>query len=402
MLALTSARRVAYATLAVSLMAAIASAVLQALSDGFGEDPAFEVGLYLAFGSFMVMGSVIVSQRPENAVGWLFSAIGLVIGVGSLAQAYSVYALITRPGSIPGGVLMAWVAALWWWLFVGLVTVFVPLLFPTGHLLSRRWRPVLWLAMAQVGAAEVLVALDPRLEISAEVSVPNPIGVVAVGNIEESPAGQAVLGVLLLLIAFSVVSLILRFRGSRGEERQQLKWFTLAGMLLVVWIFVDGFAFPDGAPTDLPFAITVGFLPVAAGIAVVKYRLYEIDRIINRTLVYGVLTGLLALAYWGLAATLGGMVRAITGTESNDLVVAASTLAVAGLFGPLRKRVQGFVDRKFYRRRYDAVRILEDFSAGLRDEVDLSGLGTELVGVVRETLQPASVALWLREEWTAR
>jgi hypothetical protein len=371
---MTSAKWVAYSTLAVSVTTLTAGAALGALHGGFGDDPAGTVGLYLAFGSFMVVGAVIVARRPENAIGWVFSAIGLLFGVGGFAEAYSVYALVTKSGSIPGGELMAWVNSWYWYPAFGLVVLFVPLLFPTGLLLSRRWRPVLWLAVAQLGAITVLAALNPSLEVSVGVSVPNPMGVTSVGNIEETTVGQALLGLVLIPVAAAVASLVLRFRRSRSEERQQLKWFTFAAALLFGNILIQALLTPLGTSTDLLFAVTVGLLPATAGIAVVKYRLYEIDRIINRTLVYAFLTGLLALAYWGLAVSLGGVMREVTGSESNDLVVAASTLAVAGLFGPLRRRMQRFVDRRFYRRHYDAARALEAFSSRLRNEVDLGEL----------------------------
>jgi hypothetical protein len=223
--------------------------------------------------------------------------------------------------------------------------------------------------------------------------VPNPIGVAAVGNPQESPVEPAVIILLVVLAAAAFGSLVLRFRRSRGEERQQLKWFTYAAALLPLA------AAPAGvlpAPLDnLVFAVPTVFLPVASGIAILRYRLYDIDRLINRTLVYGLLTALLGAIYASLVLVLGQLSGGL-GTEPPSWVVAGATLAVAALFQPARRRIQTVVDRRFNRRKYNAAKTMEVFSLRLRDEVDLDALSAELLAVVYQTVQPTRASLWLR------
>jgi hypothetical protein len=209
---------------------------------------------------------------------------------------------------------------------------------------------------------------------------------------EESTVGAGLFILLVLLIAVAFVSLVVRFRRSRGEERQQLKWFTYAGGLLPLALLGDFLPAPVG---DLVFGVVIVFLPVAAGIAILRYRLYDIDRLINRTLVYGLLTALLAGVYAGAVLVLGQVFGGV-GRDPPSWVVACATLAVAALFQPARRRIQGVVDRRFNRRKFDAVRTVEAFSVRLRDEVDLDALSVELLAVVDQTVQPAVLALWLR------
>jgi hypothetical protein len=209
---------------------------------------------------------------------------------------------------------------------------------------------------------------------------------------EESTVGAGLFILLVLLIAVAFVSLVVRFRRSRGEERQQLKWFTYAGGLLPLALLGDFLPAPVG---DLVFGVVIVFLPVAAGIAILRYRLYDIDRLINRTLVYGLLTALLAGVYAGAVLVLGQVFGGV-GRDPPSWVVACATLAVAALFQPARRRIQGVVDRRFNRRKFDAVRTVEAFSVRLRDEVDLDALSVELLAVVDQTVQPTVLALWLR------
>jgi hypothetical protein len=270
--------------------------------------------------------------------------------------------------------------------------VFTPLLFPTGRLLSPRWRPVAWLAGVTTAVLTTLTSLQTELEVAPGQVVPNPIGVAAVGNPQESPAEPAVI-ILLVVLAAAFGSLVVRFRRSRGEERQQLKWFTYAAALLPLATAPAG-VLP--APLDnLVFAVPTVFLPVASGIAILRYRLYDIDRLINRTLVYGLLTVLLGAIYVGLVLVLGQLSGAL-GTEPPSWVVAGATLAVAALFQPARRRIQTVVDRRFNRRKYNAAKTMEAFSLRLRDEVDLDALSAELLAVVDQTVQPTRASLWLR------
>ena len=231
-------------------------------------------------------------------------------------------------------------------------------------------------------------------------TIANPIGIDTFPPDfdENSVAFQIFGGTLLLGLVAATFSIFLRFHRSRSEERQQLKWFAFAAALMPLFLSV-GIAFPgldETAASQVLFGSAILGIPVSCGIAITRYRLYDIDRVINRTLVYAILTALLVGIYVGAAVGLGGLVRSVTGQENNALVIAASTLAVAALFGPARRRIQGFIDRRFYRRKYDAARTLEAFSAKLREEIDLDSLTGEIVGVVRSTMQPVHVSLWLR------
>ncbi len=239
-----------------------------------------------------------------------------------------------------------------WYPTIALALVFTVLLFPTGRLLSPRWRPVAWLAVADTAAITVLAALQPSLTMTEDREVPNPIGVAAVGNPEQTRVGSALFGLLALLAVVASVSLIIRFLRSRGDEGEQLKWFAFACILLPLVTLGDVLPTTVG---NVFFALLVSFLPVAAGIAILRYRLYDIDRLINRTLVYGLLTALLAGVYAGLVLGLGQAFGGL-GAEPPSGVVAAATLTVAALFQPARRRIQGMVDRRFNRRRYDAAR----------------------------------------------
>jgi hypothetical protein len=344
------------------------------------------VPLLLAFAAFLVVGALIVAHRPGNAIGWILSAIALLATIGALGEEYALYAT-TRPGSLPAPVLAAWLGAWTWYPTLALALAFVPLLFPTGRPPTPRWRAVGWLAGVATAAFSALAALQPTLEIGDR-AVDNPIGVPGVENPEGSVLGAVLLALILLATVAAVVSLVVRFRRSRGEERLQLKWFTFAGLLLPPVIFLGDFL--PGALSNLATAVIV-VLPVAAGVAILRYRLYEIDRLINRTLVYGLLTVLLGLGYAAVVLGLGQFLG-----HQSSLVVAAATLAVAAAFQPARRRVQAVVDRRFNRRRYDAARTVEGFSARLRDQVDLDTLSAELLAVVHQTMQPTRASLWLR------
>ena len=349
--------------------------------------------------AFSVVGAVISSHRPENAVGWLFSCAALFQGLSVFTYEYAIYALITKPGSLPLGAEISWLSPWVWAPGLGLILVFVPLLFPDGRLLSRRWRPVAWLG----GVSIVLVCVSTLIILWPERGTALLGGPV---NDEEGPT--RILDLLVEVVAFplmlvaglaAVISLFVRFRRARGEERQQIKWFTSAAALTLVVVFlVEGI--PEGnrlfeAITAVGAVLVAPTIPVATGIAILRYRLYNIDVLINRTLVYGTLTAMLAAVYFGGVVTLQSVLRALTGQESQ-LAVVVSTLAIAALFNPLRRRIQGFIDRRFYRSKYDARKTLETFSARLRDETDLDALNNELVSVVRQTMQPTHVSFWLR------
>jgi hypothetical protein len=348
--------------------------------------------------SFSVVGALISSHRPENPIGWIFLADGFCYGLLCAGDQYAIYALLTNPGALPLGAEASWLGQWIWAPGIGLSLVFLLLLFPDGHPPSHRWRPVAWLGGLFIG----LVVVSSTILLWPERGPALVTG-------DESPS--QVVQVLVDFIATpmlfvagvgAVISLVVRFRRARGEERQQIKWFASAAALTLVWIIVFGQASLRGLPeaiVALSSLLVIPSIPIATGIAILRYRLYDIDRIINRTLVYGSLSASLALVYFGGVATTQAIFRALTGQEQQpQLAVVVSTLAIAALFMPLRRRIQSFIDRRFYRRKYDAAKTLEAFSAKLRDETDLNTLSDELVGVVRQTMQPAHVSLWLHPD----
>jgi hypothetical protein len=346
--------------------------------------------------SFSTVGALVASRRPENAIGWLYCSGTLVWMLGELALEYAVYALITDPpGALPAGAWAAWFGA--WARGVGwfLIVVFLLLLFPTGRLPSRRWRPVLWGAVGYIAFFTLVIWLSPESFDLRLGSVRNPLGLEI--GIMVLLLQEVVPLTFPLLVVVSGTAVIVRFRRSRGDERQQLKWFAYAvAVMIVVFVFWFSLELARFAPAGaLTFTVPLIGLPVAVAIAILKYRLYDIDLLINRTLVYAVLTATLALVYFGGVVSLQYVFRAFIGQEST-LAVVASTLAIAALFQPLRRRIQALIDRRFYRRKYDAAKTLQDISAKLRNETDLDALSDELVGVVRKTMQPEHVSLWLR------
>jgi hypothetical protein len=357
--------------------------------------------LALAFTAYPTVGAIVASRRPGNAIGWLFLSIGILVGVGVLGWAYSEYALGIQGDQTALSVAGAWVSSWFWYPTLGLTFLFTLLFFPDGRLPTRRWRPLAHVAAVSLAVMTVLAALAERIEGSG-FSIDNPVGIPGLGYVEDLPAGAVLFIVYGLCQVGAILSLIMRFRRSRGDERQQLKWFVYGGAVMVLVSFVEELFPGVTGESDLAFAISISLLPTAMGVAILKYRLYDLDRIINRTLVYGALTALLVLVYAGAVVGLGEMLRRLTDQDRNSLAVAASTLAVAALFRPARARIQGFIDRRFYRRRYDAVRTLESFSARLRNEVELDELTTDLLGVVRETVQPIHASLWLRDAQEVR
>jgi hypothetical protein len=346
--------------------------------------------------AFSTVGALIASYRPENAIGWLFLSGAFVWIGGEFTLEYGVYALITDPGALPAGAWAGWFGAwargLGWFLLVS----FLLLLFPTGRPPSPRWRPVLWGTAGSLALFTLTAWLSPETNDFRLASVHNPLGL-----------ESEIMGLLYeifnftfpLLIVVSGAAVIVRFRRSRGDERQQLKWFAYA-VGVMVFVFVTWFSLTLLGlvePTSLMYEAPLIGLPVATGIAILRYRLYDIDVIVNRTLVYGSLTLVLAVMYFGGIVVLQRLFVTLTG-EQSTLAVVASTLLIAALFTPLRRNIQSFIDRRFYRRKYDARKTLEAFSAKLREETDLDALHDDLVGVVRETMQPTHLSLWLRPE----
>jgi hypothetical protein len=352
----------------------------------------------VAFLVFVGLGVLIAARRPENPIGWLFVAAGSLVLFTGFAWEYALYALSTNPGSLPAGGVMAWAASWSWVVGAGLI-VFSILVFPNGRLLTPRWRPLAWFIAADIGVIWLVGGV-------AGWSARGLPLLTDFENATVSPVAEQVyvIGFFLLLVSLlpAAASLLLRFRRARGDERQQLKWVAYGtGVLVATTLFTEWIArilgIGSSSAVVVVDALGVMAVPVATGVAVLKYRLYDIDVIVHRTLVYGALTAVLALVYLAGVVGLGGLVRDATGGESSDVVVAGSTLAVAALFRPARTRIQRFIDRRFYRRKYDAARTLDGFTTTLRDEVDIDEMSSDLLKVVNETMQPAHLSLWLRQ-----
>ncbi len=349
------------------------------------------VPLGVAAVSAATVGALVGSRRPAHPVGWLLLGLGLLVVANVVASGYVNYGLLARPGALPAAGYLAGITngIQVLWLACG---GFVLLLTPTGSLPSPRWR---WLARVAVAAPVLLVLLftvDPQPELPDHPEVGNPLAVpVPVGVLLAVTAVGALI-VLATLVA-AAGSLVVRFRRARGVERQQLRWLAVAAALGAVALLVAVAGVVLAKPSAVLGALgtCVALLPLATGAAILRYRLYDLDRIISRTLAYSLLTVLLGGSYAGVVLGLGQLLG-----RDSPLVVATATLAVAAAFQPARRHIQQAVDRRFNRRRYDAARTIAAFSARLRQQVDLDTLTAELLGVVEQTMQPASVSLWLR------
>jgi hypothetical protein len=354
----------------------------------------FDVNFAIVGISSSIVGGAVASRRPANPVGWLFLAGALSAAIKVLAGEYAIYGISTNPGVLPLPYAAAWLSNTMVWIGPSISFILIPLYFPDGRLVSRRWAFVGWVALGSLLPFTLLFAIAPVEAVQGS-GIQNPSGIEALRPFVKT-FEIVVLVCYISLILAAAGSLVVRFLRSVGEERQQLKWFTYAAAMLPVWFLINRpiqVAFPDlFAVLDSLFIAAV---PIAAGIAILRYRLYDIDLIINRTLVYGVLSLLLGLIYFGAIVLSQAALRTLAGGES-PLAVVASTLAIAALFNPLRRRVQDFIDRRFYRKKYDAAKTLEAFSARLRDETDLDRLGGELVSVVHETMRPEHASLWLK------
>ncbi len=352
--------------------------------------------------SFAPVSALIASRRPANPVGWLLCLYGLVTCISHLCGQYAIYALLAQPGSLPGGgTSTAWIAS-WLLPIMNGLTVFYILLFPNGRLPSRRWGWLGWLTVAFMVVGVISSAFASGALMGVLGPIRNPLGIEGFTQVYK----VLLFAISPILTVAAVLSVFVRLRRATGVERQQVKWFVYAAAANVstgtlayviprvietpVWFERVGFAL---------YVATIPAIPVAIGIAILRYGLYDIDLLINRTLVYGSLTLMLALVYFGGVTATQALFRALTGQEQQpQLAIVVSTLAIATLFNPLRRRIQSFIDRRFYRRKYDAHKTLEAFSFKLRDVRDLDALSDDLVGVVRETMQPAHVSLRLRPE----
>jgi hypothetical protein len=376
---------------ALALALAVGTLVLDVLDGRWDDAPVTIPSI-----AFAAVGSIVLWKRPGNPIGWLFCLIGLTLATAVFATAYGYHALVARPGSLSGGSYAAFIGSdIWAIAFYAGVALL--LLFPDGRLPSRRWRPLLWLQVVGLLLYFVGVLEPGTLEEAPFTNVEKPFSIGGVDALAMlAVAGWAILVVSLILAA---TALVVRYRRSEATEREQLKWMASTGVVFAVGFAVQGFA-EDAWPSavqETAGALAVAAMtaiPIAAGFAIFKYRLYEIDVIIRRTLVYGVVTAALAGLYFAIVLILQQVFSSFAG--GSELAIAGSTLAVAALFRPVRNRIQAFVDRRFYRRRYDTQRTLEAFSARLREELDLGTLRRELLQVVDETMRPADVSLWLR------
>jgi hypothetical protein len=372
-------------------------------ADTLDSDLIFGLLLDAGVAVIVTVGAVIFSRLPENRLGWLILFSGLYLSISAFCGGYVSYS--REMHALPAWV---WVAWLTWWMS-GPVTLMVMaywlLLFPTGQLLSRRWRLVAWL-MALAIAATVISFAFGDTSISDDKLIANPVHLAILSRFFKSPAGPILLFIVpTVAMVASLISPVLRFRRSRGVERQQLKLVTYVITIFVCFMTasaIGAFVGAEELAGDSWVANVVWFgalflaivgIPASIGVAILRYRLYDIDRIINKTLVYGALTAILVGIDVSLVIGLEHLLEPVA--SGSDLIVAGSTLAVAALVRPLRFRIQRTVDRRFYRHKYDATRTLEAFSSRLRDQTDLSALATELGAVVQETMQPAHVSLWV-------
>ena len=352
--------------------------------------------------AFAIVGALIAARRPGNAIGWIFLAVGVAEPVFLVAEQYSRIGTIIAPGSLPGaGVAGVFSATTSSALMFGILLT--GLLFPTGHLPSRRWRPVLALSVAWLGVvvASTILAAGPiseTLPVANPAAAPGAVGTLAADIRLVADSAGAV------LLMFTAPALIIRWRRSEGSERAQLAWlvYAIAVLLVTVAVVVPiydlGLLGPITPSVDIALSallvLAVAGLPVAAGIAILRHRLYDIDVVVRRTVVYAVLVAILGAVYVAVVLALQAVLAGLTGNDT--LPVALSTLVIAALFGPVRGRVRAAVDRRFFRSQYDAQRTLEDFSARVRDEVELDAVGRTLLDVAGQAVRPASAGVWLR------
>jgi hypothetical protein len=356
-------------------------------------EPDFSVLAGIPLLVYPTIGALVVSHRPKNAVGWILCGMGFVFEVLAFSRAYADYLLFAHPGSLIGKTMDDGAAPWTVGHIVIMCAVLLVVLFPDGRLPVRYFRGVVWMAVGGTALASL-----SWFTWSEEIALGR-----FVIMLRQFVFYVGLFGITLIFLscAASVFAILERLQRAEARERQQIKWF---GYGAAVFLSADFFLlFADEQTSEwLVFAVIVvglSAIPVTVGIAILKHHLYDIDLLINRTLVYGVLTGTLALVYFGGVTVTQAIFRTLTGqADQPQLAIVVSTLVIAALFNPLRRRIQSFIDRRFYRRKYDAAKTLEAFSVKLRDETDLDALSDDLVGVVRETMQPSHVSPWLRPD----
>jgi hypothetical protein len=392
-------RRVETAVVAtVTVLGIAASAIGLALLAASWEAPApdswgfrgFTIVFATAYGG---VGAILASRRPENRVGWILLAAGTCSAVQLLVEEYAIFGVVDRTVPLPGAAFAGWVESWIWLVGVVLIVVITLLLFPNGKFVSPRWRIVAWLAAADlvVGVAGLAFAAGPLNNAPFALN-PYPV----LGEPGHYLFYASFAGVVLLATS-AAASLVVRYRRSAGAGQQQLKWLALEAVLISIAIVIVGLAqafAPTFKPVQVLFIVVLALMPVAIGVAILRYRLYDIDVLINRALVYAATTAAIALTFFGGIVVLQAGLRPLTG--GNEVAVAASTLVCFALFQPIRRRMQSTVDRRFYRSRYDAARTLDRFTSELAGEVDLGAVRASLIEAVGETVQPTHASVWLR------
>src|SRR6266436_4367295 len=382
-------QRVAWVAWGICVSLILAATVIWSLEGGHLLQYAHIIFTGIAFGLFGTVGALIVWQRPRNTIGWILCTVGIGTGMTDFSGAYAAYGMVKGHLPLPGTGVFNWLGNTVWPINWVLLLVFLPLLFPDGRLLTQRWRIIGWLA-AVLAFLSILTSWLSLANLDL-------FGKVISSDFWSSMSVNFNLLVLPLTLA-ALISLVLRFIRAKERERQQIKWLTYGTAIMAVLIVGSFFVLnnPDSPTSAMIFDLAIMLLPLSIGISILRNQLYDIDRLINRTLVYGSLTSILALIYFGCVVLLQNLVNGLTGQAGQSpLIIVGSTLAIAALFQPLRRRIQAIIDRRFYRRKYDAARTLESFNKTLRDEMDIEELRERLVAVVQETMQPAFVTLWL-------
>ncbi|HEU0026235.1 MAG TPA: hypothetical protein VFQ25_03895 [Ktedonobacterales bacterium] len=374
-----------------------------------GSDPlAINLTGVLVFMAFATVGALLASRRPRNAVGWLLLSAGLFAIAGGLGIDYAVYGLVARPGALPEAALAGALGNMLRSAGFDPIVTFLLLLFPTGRLPSPRWRWLAWATAIVIIVAIGSQSLGANLSTGSEqlASIANPVGVIPA---DVADVLQTIFGFFLTFacIIGCCASVVVRYRRAGGVERQQIEWLAVAGVwaaLAFLVVIVGVFSNNDLLASSMTFYIALVGIPLAVGIAILRHRLFDIDVIINRALVYGLLTALLAGLYFAGVVGAQALVNVIAGREltgqpaqEQPVIIVVTTLAIAALFQPLRRGLQTLIDRRFYRRKYDAAHTLARFGETLRTDVELHALTDHLVTVVDETMQPTHVSLWLRQ-----
>jgi hypothetical protein len=378
-------------TIAVASVVFLALWALFLLLNDFRETSAADrIANAFAYFTFSAVGLLIIRQQPRNLIGWICAIFAFFYFFTNFADAYAIYAYLINPGAVPLREVAASIPAMFWVVPTLMPPLLLPALFPDGKPLSKRWG---YFAQAGFGFLVVIALASTFVQGDTTPVYPNPTAIEAVEPVVAGIGTVAVVGWATCFLT-CVVSAFMRFRRSSGQLRLQLKWFAFA--LLLALILASGNERLGNSEENILFGIGLTLIAVSIGVAVLRYHLYDIDRIVNRTLVYGLLTAGLALTYVTLVVGLQALLRPLSG--GSDFAIVATTLIVAALFLPARRRLQDIVDRRFNRRAYDAARTIDAFSARLREQIDLDTLRYELLAVVDETMQPVRASLWLSGE----